>query len=254
MPNDTKNLLDMDDTDPSRHFLQPPMQELQNHTQPLPEGWVLRYDPKTNRPFYVDTKTAISTWEDPRPKPSTLSKPPVRQTTIQSDEAYARRIAQLQIDEELAIRLQAEEEQSNRATFVPPPHPPPQQVAQGYPASYQPPPQPPMIPQYAPLQPQYVQQQQQQPVIVQQAPQTVIIETPGLYGGGLYGGGMYGGGFYGGGLYGGGLYGGGLYGGGLYAGRGYYDPFFPGVGVGLAAGAFGAMAVNSMYWGGPYCW
>ncbi|KAJ3220112.1 hypothetical protein HDU67_006868 [Dinochytrium kinnereticum] len=239
------NLIELDDEQQGSHMQQ--MRQLQS--DPLPPGWVLRYDPKTNRPFYVDTSSGTSSWEDPRgsslPKYSTTD---TKSSVSHSDESYARRIAQLQSDEAFAKKLQAEEERgsmeasrpSNMAnrigTYQPPSHPPPAHAPP--PQQYAPPPQQ----QYAPPPPQQqytgptmVPQTQPQQVIMQQQPATTVIVERGGYGPGFIGGP----GFVGPMGYGGvgvpyGPYG--PYG---------YDPLLP-LGVGMAAG----VAASGLLYGG----
>lgn len=33
---------------------------------PLPQGWEMKVDPGSGRPFFIDHKTRTTSWEDPR--------------------------------------------------------------------------------------------------------------------------------------------------------------------------------------------
>ncbi|GFQ80411.1 uncharacterized protein TNCT_490511 [Trichonephila clavata] len=48
------------------------------HPQPqqeaLPPGWECRYDPRTGRHYFLNHIEHITTWEDPRLRPSTLQQ------------------------------------------------------------------------------------------------------------------------------------------------------------------------------------
>lgn len=33
---------------------------------PLPQGWEMKVDPSSGRPFFIDHKTRTTSWEDPR--------------------------------------------------------------------------------------------------------------------------------------------------------------------------------------------
>ena len=41
---------------------------------PLPQGWEMKVDPSSGRPFFIDHKTRTTSWEDPRAqKPYSVS-------------------------------------------------------------------------------------------------------------------------------------------------------------------------------------
>ncbi|XP_068706566.1 BAG family molecular chaperone regulator 4-like [Montipora foliosa] len=52
---------------------------------PLPQGWEMKHDPNSGRPFFIDHKTRTTSWEDPRTQKAytAATSQPMNQSTVQ---------------------------------------------------------------------------------------------------------------------------------------------------------------------------